>query len=574
METSRGPISTASNQIRDILASSQTQSCSMLWVKVGEAIEEEYQTYSWQKASGVQHVSDDDGTKVYRIGSVTKLLIAIALHLIMDVYRVSEKLEHQRYSHLTGWNQSYVEALNSSRAGRIMDPLLGDPSIQHILLHFKGIPDVNRIILAPDGTQLMSRETFITVASRLSRFPGVGAGWSEYSNGNYVLLGILIETLSDCALGEFLQTEILGPLNMTMTFVNAEKLANVANSSRAFGHIMSKNGAREPVEDRSFGSDCVELTSLGIYSCTRDLGILCKALLPKSSNLHTPLILDERFVGHLFGYDYRTPGRRPNMVKLKTNRGDEHWAGIGLVTSSNSLQVGSRSVNRLVLQDDSTSSFPLGIAPENRELELCYQAGSVSTYSCCLYIVKDTNQAVIVMNNTLGRGDAADYVSRIIIQTSNKLHVRHRLHLPPGPVQSIPQRAEAGALKFFRKWQELWTSISSDDHSNVPDAERFVGLYKDQSYLQNLKIECHDGTLTIEFVGSAKRSEKMRLMRSGPASLRICPRAPSIDMFHSWKDLDLLYEQSDLENRVHYLRSQFFLKGMKCEIIYQRQHEG
>ena len=570
MSQSFGLAPKLSQDVPKVLSFTNTESCSVLLMRIGAEKEETYQLYRMQATGELQLLADDDGALVYPIGSLTKLLVAIALHLIVDIYRTSGKPEHRRYRRLTGWKQEFVDAYNNCSPPEKMEPLLGRPTLGQLLIHLKGLPDVNRFILAPDGTPLMSVEEFIKIAPHLSRSAARETGdtaWLEYSNGNYILIGILIEAVSGMTLGEFLKTEILEPLKMDRTYVNAEELKELNASQRAVPHIVKGNGRQEAIEDRVFMSNSIEVAALGIYSCTRDLGRLYEALLPTSADQSSYKILNKESVARLFGND-NSGGTH------MSERGDEKWADIGLVTTTNGLRMGSRSITRLVLSDDEASSFALGIGHEGVDLEIFYQAGSVSAFSGCSYIVQKTNEVVIVLTNTLGQGDAADYTARLILQDRGNLKVPGLAPLLSAHSRvNVVEKARRGSQRFFQHWQELLAVHDSKDDSTILDTEKIIGLYKNEQFRQSLVITANEDELSVEIQGGARRSRKMRLARIGIGKLQICQKIPGIDSFGAWKDLKLHYESGRPMERVSCLSSTTTLGETECEIRYVLQSE-
>ena len=255
-----------SEDISRILSRLKTESCSVHVVNRKD--ERVFATYRVQDNGHLQCFPEDDGTIVYPIGSMTKAFIAIALHLIIDVYRVSGDPEHKKYRRLIGWNQRYVDAINQFSGHRVLESLDGDPTLQQLLVHFKGLPDVNRFILAPNGSPISSNEEFLKLAKNLSAaaerdYPN----WLEYSNGNYILIGILIKAISGMSLGQFLKEHIFDRVGMDRTYVDVDEVNRLITLSRAWPQVITRHGMRRSIEDQVFLSDEVEIAALGIYSC-------------------------------------------------------------------------------------------------------------------------------------------------------------------------------------------------------------------------------------------------------------------------------------------------------------------
>src|SRR5438045_7110439 len=109
---------------------------------------------------------------------------------------------------------------------------------------------MNYILIAPDVTSLMSKEYFIEVASRIANaVHGMTTiPYVEYSNGNYVLIGLLIEAIAQQhgdTLEALMQRHVFERLEMKYTYMSASKLDGTKYIQ---GHIVSANFEREPIE--------------------------------------------------------------------------------------------------------------------------------------------------------------------------------------------------------------------------------------------------------------------------------------------------------------------------------------
>ena len=582
--------SKVSEEIKIILGHTKTESCSVAvnyYRPETAETEEVYQTFQ-SRENGALHTFDDDhGTLVYPIGSMTKAAIAVALHLMIDVYSRSEEQEHQRYKifRYHGWKFKYVDIFNEYSVEK-MEALHGNPTLMELLVHFHGLPDVNYFILGPNGRPTRSTEDFIKLAPRLSRSADRKTGeWVEYSNGNYILIGMLIEAISKIPLGQFLKKEIFDPLGMDHTFVKAEDIQGLDGSSRAFPYVIDRKGERKEAADCVNVSDCIEIAALGIYSCPRDVARLYREILGTSTATSPHQILDKKSAGTLLGYsDPENPDKREHMSRVKKKSSYDQWVPVGLVTTANDKRLGSRSINRIVLSDQSASSFRLGTSLENADLEVYYQAGSISTFSCYSYMIADTNDVVIVMCNTIGQGDPADWIARLLLQDCGVLKIRH----PPLPAVlhaqvDISDKAGRGSADFFRVWQQKWATCTLLDNVTNFDSQKFPGTFRDNDYRQSMEISLDEDKLFIEIMeaseGSSsettaappKRSGKIRLARSAEGKLQICPEVPQIDCFAAWKNLVLSYEIDGKTGKVSALSSKIDLGGARIEIRYIRQ---
>jgi CubicO group peptidase (beta-lactamase class C family) len=93
-----------------------------------------------------------------------------------------------------------------------------DVTVRHLLTHTSGIPDYTGIVdLRVDAS---AEQTGKKVAEKPLDF-APGTKW-QYSNSNYLLLGVLIEKASGQFYGDVLRDRIFTPLGMTTARINSE----------------------------------------------------------------------------------------------------------------------------------------------------------------------------------------------------------------------------------------------------------------------------------------------------------------------------------------------------------------
>ncbi len=98
-------------------------------------------------------------------------------------------------------------------------------TLQYLLQHRSGLVDYNNFGSVPDFSGAYAafmangQTDYQPIVARLATFPldfAPGTQY-EYSNSNYLLLGIVVAKVSGQPLGTFLQQRIFGPLGMTLT---------------------------------------------------------------------------------------------------------------------------------------------------------------------------------------------------------------------------------------------------------------------------------------------------------------------------------------------------------------------
>ena len=187
----------------------------------------------------------------FRLASVTKQFTAAAVMLLVR----DGKLRYE--DRLTDILPDFPEY------GRTM-------TVRNLLDHTSGLPDYEGLVPPADGT-VAAEDAQIQDAGVLELLKRQEAGWFlpgslwRYSNSGYVLLGLIVEKVSDRPFPKFLQERIFGPLNMMNTVAYVRGKSQVPN--RAFGH--TKENGRWRVTDQSPTS--ATLGDGGVYSSLADL---------------------------------------------------------------------------------------------------------------------------------------------------------------------------------------------------------------------------------------------------------------------------------------------------------------
>jgi CubicO group peptidase (beta-lactamase class C family) len=130
-------------------------------------------------------------------------------------------------------------------------------TIRHLLTHTAGIPD--HFELGAYKTDLTNAEVLdlLIRQPKLEFFPGVQF---KYSNGNYVLLALIVERVSGESYQEFLRNNIFRPLGMNQTLVYDESKPMIDN--RALGY--NQFGEKDDYELLTKGAG-------GVFSTAEDL---------------------------------------------------------------------------------------------------------------------------------------------------------------------------------------------------------------------------------------------------------------------------------------------------------------
>jgi len=498
---------------------------------------------------------EDEGTTIYAIGSLTKLLIALLITIIVDKLSYSNEPEDEPYrklreSYPDPWNTTFTILFNNFSDIK-MSPLPKNPLLKHILFHFNSIPPMNSILLAPDGTSLMSIKEFLGVVPRVTEAARRNREGDkiEYSNGNYILIGLLIQAIAPKdTLQTLMEKYIFQPLGMDHTFMNHSDLGDVPY---ARPHIVSTNGRLELIDTPCYGADAIVNPAMAAYSCTKDIAILLRSLLHSLNDDES--IFERNLVQRLL-----QPGGKLDK------RGSDRQTLCGIHTTLDTSIPGSKSINRLITPKNVCSTYRLGVrvGKEVARVPAYYMTGSVNGYASCFYFIPKHSAFVIVLTNTSGRIDASDHISRLILQEifdlertrwqrafmSTRLLDRH-LKLQKSDLKAkvnildMSSRAAQEGQNLLREWE------SADAQESISRALpiRLEGTYVNELTHQLIIIRPHNGGLIVNIKGEAGTSKDMGLHFIGDFAFRLYPLHPNvftIDRYdpYGWNELSFKIE--------------------------------
>ncbi len=190
----------------------------------------------------------------FRIGSLTKQFTAMAILLLQEQGQLSVQ------DPVCDYVPDCPEA---------WQPI----TIHHLLTHSSGIPN---FIDSPDFRETMALES--TVEDTLKRFRDKPLRFSppgltyDYSSSGYVVLGYIIERVSETSYAEYLRENIFEPLNMMNTGYDFN---DIVLKDRASGYL--RVGANE-FRNAAYIHMSVVHAAGGLYSTVEDLYLWDRAL--------------------------------------------------------------------------------------------------------------------------------------------------------------------------------------------------------------------------------------------------------------------------------------------------------
>jgi CubicO group peptidase (beta-lactamase class C family) len=537
-----------------ILKEGGTPQCSV-WAQQGEGWQYR-KTFHLHENDTARSDHERDDTTVYGIGSLTKIFVAYAVIILVDKLAKSNDLEEGKYEGLTeAWKRGIHKYLKIS--------LPQEPTIENLLSHYHNLPSMNDFLFGPDGAVLMSKDDFLEVAGRIANDDyectnKEDIGW-RYSNGGYILAGLLIEKYSKMSLGEFLMENIFKPFKMEHTYVRAKDIEQLPQEARAPAHVVRVNGNARPVEYPRYFEDTVAFAALGVYSCTKDLANFFRALLDILSGKEIP--------GHHKIFVKRL--LHPYFQFIEPASGSYSFCGYR--TTFDTVAPGSHSINRIVSPPHSKSSrYTLSNGLKWQPMKTFYHGASVTGFEGCIYFMPDLESFVITLSNATGLVDTSDHISRLLVQEF--FLTKHRL-LPQKLFRvDIVEKARLGAEER-RRFIEHHHPSQGVSHSqlNIEPTE-LTGTFVNEKYRQSITVSLKGQDLVAQFLGSAGSTKELQLIFIRDHTMLLRPLHSqdvtelSIDIFADWMHLELDIIRDELAKVVSLTR-----KRQHFSVVYERR---
>ena len=530
--------------------------------------------------------SDTDGAKrdeqyheelLFRMASLFKVFIASGIILMIDKLSADQTSKNP-YRKLKGvWDKPFVEVFNKVAAPKYPDLgfLPGNPTVEQLLVHFNGVDNINHLLVAVDGTPLLSSHVFFDFISQYTK--DTGGQHKEmkervlYSNANYILLALLIDAASG-SLQEFLERYIFKPFEMTRTFLRLDKLYSQSESTQRQSYVVSSDSRRRAFRpDEVLGLiDIIDIAWLGPYTFAMDLSLF--------------------FGGIMSVLDGKTFGLFDKAVALSLCHG---WAAFngetgykrcGLYTDLKTKWSGSHSLNRLPSPKSHPTTHVLdGRVGDKEENYVFYLSGTATGWGHTVYLIPDKRTFVVVLTNTSGPLDASDLISRLCLQEILDLQPSDNVarHTEKWRKMTTDQRRRAhyvqmATMMFNENALVVEKLEQSNDQTGDTLTSSCPGMPGKYSSKYGQRIEITDwrgenndkeGVLGVTMSAGPNRSQRMRFAKKGDL-FRICSCGPSqalaVDCFDAWKTLG--FEVGQDENGLRYLSHE----GLHLRDYYRR----
>ena len=229
---------------------------------------------TWSGASGTTDLSRKvpmQREHILRVGSTTKTLTAVILLKLVEEGQLSLN------DPLAKWFPNFPNA--------------GAITVRQLLNHSSGIPDIIPKVLMKSiipSTYWKPEELVRIIAQDETSF--MPRGTFEYSNTNYILLGLIAEKISGKPFIQLLHEQIIDPLNLKHTYFIPYEQAPIDLVPGFDRDLSSFPGMLDISEDNTSWATAA-FTSGALASTADDLGVFYEKLF--AGELLSPATMDE-----------------------------------------------------------------------------------------------------------------------------------------------------------------------------------------------------------------------------------------------------------------------------------------
>ncbi|KAF5600689.1 beta-lactamase transpeptidase [Fusarium pseudoanthophilum] len=412
-----------------------------------------------------------DGDTTYFIGSVTKGMVAVLVGILVEEGKL-------------GWSThviSILPELQDSFDGRGSEITIAD-----LLSHRTGVARSDALWISRAGNLLLPKsESLRTWAAQ----PVVKDFRSDflYNNYAYDVVGRIIEIAEQKSLEEVFEERIWEPLGMHRT--SMEDLAGNTNVAKAYYALDDASSYEVPIPIISHKT--IMGAGGAVRSCTNDL------VKYYSSFIHA--------VNHQFNnkttstpdspFKQLTTILRPHNQLVVTSLREQSYA-LGWGRAQLPCPLGTLSYNYLLIP-----SMPVIGRGTPGQLAL-YHGGSIQGFNTAVYLLPETETAIIAMQNSSGLGDACDWIPQMII---------HKLS---GSTESIdfPRLAIAAAkaaLSLSEKIEDELQKRRERGTSHL-DLKAYTGRYWNALHNFHIDVSIRNSHLYMTFQGIGNETYELK----------------------------------------------------------------
>ncbi|KAF6229941.1 hypothetical protein HO133_004278 [Letharia lupina] len=423
----------------------------------------------------VEHGIKADSDTVYGLGSLTKAFTSAGIGSLVS----DGKLR---------WDTKVCELLSDIDS---VVPVFNDQAtIVDLLAHRTSIARPNEIWYGAGGELLLSNDQSIPTFNSLlpiSQFRGA----FRYSNWGYTLAGDVIERLSGVGYSSYLESRILDPLDMKRTSADRER---VRDDNVASPYAALDNASFHPLPVPKACDGSIMNGAQGMRGTVNDLLKWCAALMEaQRGDLASPAASAD--ASPLRGI----ATQMSSHIAISMPQYRETSYGLGWARTQLPGTLGSIGCNGMFVKQMPT----IGPATQQQQHLVLYHQGSLAGYTSALLLLPETRHAIVVLTNSIGLGDCADWISQLILETV----LDNRRHDFP----TLAREAARGNIRFNEAIGKSLDHPPSTARGPPRPWRAYAGRYHNSVGNFRLDVGVKDGrALEVRFQGRNSQAWRLR----------------------------------------------------------------
>lgn len=469
-------------------------------------------------SSPALHQNWTRGSIIYQVGSLTKCVIAVAIFRLIKEQTPCDpdyaiELDSPAIPLYYKWFQKRYPQVPITKEHHLET----NPHVKSLLRHANGFADLGDIIFAPDGTFVLPEEDFLETAVTFTNTLSDEdrRGGAEYSNANYIFLGLLIELITGKPLALALKLLVFDRLGMNDTSMDPKHLENHRQTHPfAVGHQVASDDTVRTTSFNHLLANSVQSASMGLRSSTRDLTAFARGIFACHFGKSEFLSRNEHqllFTGQPF-----TPFGRFSVLDEGLIGSESHV--LNLVPTLDAQRLEQKKIGSEVL-------YPAH-----------HKSGYVDGFSSMFVMLPKQMISIVVLSDSLSSLDTPEVTVRYLLQRM----------LPQNYLRGAFELASQNQVVVANALAELEAkSSTSKTKGSFPLAKDIAGTYQHQhKHCRQKIIVSKEGTARIYFDENLQ-SQEMPMVRVNENEVRLLIDQPlSLERWAQWRNIDFIVRES------------------------------
>ena len=350
------------------------------------------------------------------------------------------------------------------------------------LSHATGLKDVSSLYLGVDGSTLFPNgPRTVRTINNLPITQGEFRKVWRYNGLMYGLIGLVIEKASGKSYDEFLETRILSPMGLhsTSTVFSDRARVMLQQDQTATPYIVLADGSVKDIPVSKYGYGTPLAFGCGLQSSVGDLLKWSTAIINSYRSTHgtgKPISAGDLILREM--QKILSP-----VCALPTSIGGSAAYCLGWFLMKGQFifdDIFDQLMEREMGAQGEDLGYPV-VSKNKPERAILFHSGLFHGFSSTMHLYPDTGDAVIVLGNSTGRGDAVDWISRLItaIVCGDE---------PSPNIERLHKIEAEGQQRIWDIIEKEWSCGKENVELTVEVTERIIGTYRNEEFALELYV--------------------------------------------------------------------------------------